>query len=242
LTNRPSHEASDGGDRSTLDRALLTAVLDADVESVRSLIASGADVNACVPISNRGALYMPAGAGNRTPIGIAISERANEHIFLRPTPSTETDDRQREQRAKIKRAALLEIVEELARAGADLNRSSISRLAPSPLLMAARENDTEIIELLLRYGAQPQGTGALHAASIDGHIEAVRVLLAAGVNVNERVNGLTPMQMIQERAIAQTEQEWVLNLGEEFEQMEAAKEKERASRRLQVMEILVGRN
>jgi hypothetical protein len=147
--------------------------------------------------------------------------------------------RKRKNEARQKRAALLEIMEELARAGADVNLFSTSRLAKSPLFTAAHNNDMEAVALLLRYGARSQGTGALHAAAIDGHTEIVKALLAAGLDTNETADGLTPLQMLKERAQSpKPESEWVLNMGPENEQQEAEREKKRVVRREQITQIL----
>ena len=224
--------------KATLDRRLLIPVVEADVSTVRSLIAAGADLNVCVPIANRAALWMPAGTGDRTPLGVAISQRANEGIWAL-SAGEDGDGRKRKDEARRKRAALLEIMEELARAGADVNLFSTSRLAKSPLFIAAYNNDVEAVELLLRYGARSQGTGALHAAAIEGHIEMVRALLAAGLDSNETMDGVTTLQMLKERASSpKSESEWVLNMGPEYEEQEAEREKERVVRREQIVQIL----
>jgi ankyrin repeat protein len=64
----------------------------------------------------------------------------------------------------------------------------------TPLTMAAREGDTQIIALLLRCGAavdQPEGGGntALFWASFYDKPSAVKQLLSNGANVNKRSEG-----------------------------------------------------
>jgi hypothetical protein len=225
--------------KAKVDRALLEPVLDANVALVRSLIASGADLNACISPVTRAFTGARAGTVGSTPLGIAIAERASESVFLDLTEHEEPDARKRENEARQRRAALLEIMEELARAGADVNLLSTFRLAKSPLLTAAYNNDPEAVELLLRYGARFQGSGALHAAAIEGNIEAVRALLTAGVDTNDMVNGITALQMLKQRAQSpKGESKWVWNFGPEYEQQEAEREKERVVRREQIMQIL----
>jgi len=227
--------------KAALDRRLLVPVLSADVTSVRSLIAAGADLNVCVPIANRAALWMPAGTGNKTPLAIAITERADEANWLVLSQRKGPASRKRKNEARKKRAALLEIMEELARAGADVNLFSTSNGAQPPLFMAACNNDVEAVELLLRYGARSQGTGALHAAAIKGHLEMVRALLAAGLDTNETAAGLTPLQTLKQRAHSpetESERPFTLNMGPKYEQQEAKREKKRAVRRKQIMQIL----
>jgi len=225
--------------KAALDQRLLLPVLNADVSSVRSLIAAGADLNVCVPISNRAALWVPAGTGNKTPLGIAITGRADEAVYLDLSEGEGSGFSKRKDEARQKRAALLEIMGELARSGADVNLFSTSRLAKSPLFMAARNNDVEAVELLLRYGARSHGTGALHAAAMEGHIEMVRALLTAGLDTDETENGLTPLQTLKQRAQSPTTgSAWELNVDPEYEQQEAEREKKRVARRQQIMQIL----
>jgi len=220
-----------------LDHALLVPVFEANVPLVRLLIAGGANLNACLSLQKAKCAH--DGAGNGTPLATAITQRSRESIILDLSEHDEPSARERENEARQKRAALLEIMEELARAGADVNLLSTSRLAKSPLYAAASNNDVEAVQLLLRYGARSQDTGALHEAAIQGHIETVKSLLAAGLDVNEKVDGQTPLQMLKERAQSpKSESEWVLNIGPEYEQQEAEREKDRAARRAQIFQLL----
>jgi ankyrin repeat protein len=71
----------------------------------------------------------------------------------------------------------------------------------SPLYLAARAGHTEVVETLLRHGANASladnaGFAPVHAAAAFGRIEAIRALLRAGVSVNARsTRGDTPLKV-----------------------------------------------
>lgn len=71
----------------------------------------------------------------------------------------------------------------------------------TPLMWAAVTGQTEVIELLIRQGADVnavsnEGGTALHATAFLGHAQAVDVLLRNGANVNARnKNGNTPLDV-----------------------------------------------
>jgi len=216
------------------NHALLEAVARANVGLVRSLIAEGADLNECRPLS--AGRFAHTGTVGRTPLGIAIVERQKASGILQGAGAKLTSG---ELRAKQDYPALLEIMEELARAGADVNLFSTSRAADKSLLyVAASGNDEEAVQLLLRHGARTDGTEALHVAAYQGHIEMVKALLAAGLDANEKVDGLTPLQMLNDLPSRKNESEWVLNLGPEIEEELAKQKKERMARWEQIIPIL----
>lgn len=224
------------------DYALLVPVLEGDVAKVRSLIAAGADLDACISLTGRGHMGAVAGTAGRTPLGIAIEQRHMESLLLDLSDHEGPDARQRENEARQKRAALLEIMDALAQAGADVNLFSTFRLAKCPLFVAADNNDVEAAELLLRHGARSKGTGALHYAALQGHIEMVNALLAAGMDANESLGGMTPLQLLRKRAESpQPEPEYVANLGPDYERQEAEREKFRVIRGEQIVKILEAR-
>ena len=94
----------------------------------------------------------------------------------------------------------LDIAEELLQNGANPNiqDENYSRHY-FPIHVAARNGDTAMLEVLLKYGAiiDPEDRKRekpIHLASIKGHIDAARFLIDNGSNVNEKGHaGKTPM-------------------------------------------------
>ena len=76
-----------------------------------------------------------------------------------------------------------------------------NRSLPTPLYLAAKKGNDEVINLLLRYGANVnavgnQGWTALHVASANGYLQATRVLLNPDYNADTNVqddHGKTPL-------------------------------------------------
>ena len=61
----------------------------------------------------------------------------------------------------------------------------------TPLIVAATEGHTEVVECLLQSGAEVSATGqyqytALHCATIRDHLSTVSVLLASGADIESR--------------------------------------------------------
>jgi hypothetical protein len=217
------------------DLSLLEAVAEADVAKVRQLISQRANLNACISLKHRAHMGANAGTVGLSPLGITIVQRELESDWVDLSEHPEEGARGDEREAIARRAALLAIAELLADSGADLNFMSSVSLAKSPLYSVAAYNDLEMIQLLLRHGAKRESTGALHAAAYGGHIEAVEALIAAGLDVNEKLGGMTALEMLERPA---TESEYVWNFGPEWEEEEAKKEKEREVRREKIKLIL----
>jgi ankyrin repeat protein len=93
------------------------------------------------------------------------------------------------------------IVEFLVVSGAHLNAESKNALKNQPLNAATTSNKMDIVQLLLKKGAdvhfaQHGGITPLHAAAHNGNVEMVRTLLAHGANPNAKNDkGETPMDM-----------------------------------------------
>ena len=219
------------------DRALLEAVADADLSAVRTLIAQGAALDTFIPLKNRAFMGARMGTPGNTPLGIALRERASESTFLDLSNHADPSAREREAEARKKRAALLEIIEALTQAGADLHFVSTPYQGRSPICAAAANNDLEVLEIFSRQGAKLDGTGALHHAANEGSVEAVKILLAAGCDANEKLSGMTPIEMLEARAKA--EPQWELDTGDdEVSEILIRRQKERVTRRNEIAELL----
>ena len=81
-------------------------------------------------------------------------------------------------------------------AGARVNAAEVG--GPTALLLAAREGQLEVVRLLLKAGASPDGRDSpmtpLAAAAVGGHTPVIQLLLRAGADINaEGRGGLAPL-------------------------------------------------
>ncbi|MCP3996147.1 MAG: ankyrin repeat domain-containing protein [bacterium] len=81
---------------------------------------------------------------------------------------------------------LIELLEAVLKAGAEISQSAGQFPRQPPLMFAAQAGSAEMCELLLAGGADPEWSGsagmALHEAVRLGHLDAVRALLAGGAD------------------------------------------------------------
>ena len=91
--------------------------------------------------------------------------------------------------------------EYLVKAGAPVNSPSRNDLKATPLQSAAAARHTKIVEMLLKYRANPNvqeqgGYTALHAAAQNGDLETIRALLYGGADLTLRSDdGKTPLDL-----------------------------------------------
>jgi ankyrin repeat protein len=166
-------------DQSSQVSPLVEAARDADWESVRSLIESGADVKATYADGST-ALHWASYWDN-----LQIAER----LLDAGAPAGATN----ELGATPLWAAALNgnaaMVRLLIEAGADPNTALLS--GETPLMIAARSGGTEAVRILLEHGADANVKGtrdqtALMWAASHGHADVVRALLAGGADVHAR--------------------------------------------------------
>jgi len=169
------------------ESALTRAVKANDVQAVRALIKSGADVNAKSGDGSTPLLW----AANNGSVEIArllIAARAAVDAAndFGITPLL--------QASRVGDAAMVDL---LLRSGADPSRAHPE--GETPLMAASRAGSVEAVRLLLARGADVnaaekiQDTTALMWAAAEGHIDVVDVLLEAGADINKqgRVTTLT---------------------------------------------------
>lgn len=93
----------------------------------------------------------------------------------------------------------VEAVRVLIKNRAEVNRAAATSIQETPLLLACNNNNTGIISVLIRAGAEvnrrnSNGTTPLMSAADQGNVEAVRMLVEAGADVQARDReGCTPL-------------------------------------------------
>ncbi len=98
-----------------------------------------------------------------------------------------------------------EAAEYLIRAGALVNTPSNNALQVTPLHSAVAGKHLQIVELLLKKGAQPNvrergGFTPLHTAAANGDVECIRMLILAGANIHLRSDdGKIPLHLAEEK-------------------------------------------
>lgn len=96
--------------------------------------------------------------------------------------------------------------------GADVDERSANPMANSPLSATlAGSGSLEIVALLLKAGADPNGAGAggitpLHLAASRGSLDAIAALRAAGATATAAENGQTPADIATERGFPEAAQ------------------------------------
>lgn len=165
---------------------LLRPIYSGDLDLLRAFIAAGADVNVKGVWSRlKQKDHWEDAPSDCTPLDGAVSERANKIQMLRNLLPAERT--RFEERLKSQADLYLTMIQELIRAGADVNPIAS---AVSPLYWAAESGDLETVNLLLQAGADPnlvrnfQRNMPLHQACRGGYVEIVAHLLKAGADVN----------------------------------------------------------
>ena len=89
-----------------------------------------------------------------------------------------------------------EIIELLIAKGANVNAKSVHGtplVGHTPLDFAIKLKLTEIVDLIRKHGGKSGAADSIHVATFLGNIEAVKQHLAAGVDVNAKDDGWTPL-------------------------------------------------
>jgi len=186
-----SVSATEAVTKQELDRALLAAAKSGDVKAAAKLLKQGADPNARVP-----GTWI-----NYTPLLQAVSENRFEVTKLLldrgadPYLEDENHDAAIIFAAKPSHEKILRL---LLEHGVPIDSKNSEGLTPAERLVRSSDSSGDL-ELLLLLGADPNqktssGRRLLHEAVPIRNIEAMRVLLAAGADINGRDGeGKTPL-------------------------------------------------
>jgi beta-lactamase regulating signal transducer with metallopeptidase domain len=182
-----------------LDRALLEAAEEGDVEGINDLIAAGADVNA--PVDGDGSALIAAARRGRLDIVRKLLDRGAD-----PNLGVGGDGSPLIMAARQGHVAIVEL---LLQRGADPNMGVEGD--GNPIIMAARQGHAAVVELLLQRGANINEAvdgdeNALIQASASGRLEMVKLLVSRGADVNARF-------LVRRSRVIQTETEVYDNLG-----------------------------
>jgi ankyrin repeat protein len=126
------------------------------------------------------------------------------------TPATRAQSTDGEALVAVIRSGNLKVLESRLRSGADPNALSSSHRC-TPLEAAAEINAVDAIDLLVRYGADPNRASAfgwtpLMFAVSAGKLEALQRLLASGANANSRsVHGTALSEAVEKRKVSMVE-------------------------------------
>jgi ankyrin repeat protein len=169
------------------DAPIASAARNGDFDQVRTLIDSGADVNAAESDDSTALLWAAYHADSPTVTALVAAggdpDRANRFGI---TPLLQAS-----------RNGYADVVAALLDAGADLDAATLK--GETPLMAAARAGNLDAVSALLARGSDPnavedyQGQTALMWAATEGHLDVVDALLSAGAdpNAQARVSELT---------------------------------------------------
>ncbi|MDZ7779030.1 MAG: ankyrin repeat domain-containing protein [Gemmatimonadota bacterium] len=162
------------------DAPIADAAQRGDLETVRSLVRSGADVNAAQG-DGMTALHWAADRGNAELANLLIYAGANVEAGTRIGRYTPLHIAAREARPGV--------VQALLEAGADPEARSTNSGA-TPLHLASASGDPEIVSALVEAGVDPNvtegawGQTPLIFAAANNRVDAIRVLIEAGADPN----------------------------------------------------------
>lgn len=167
----------------TYKNPLSTAVLNDDVEEVRTLIANGANVNG-----------KEEDSGDITPLFLAVENGNVEIAEILLNVGAKINARDEDKQTPLMRLdddASAELARLLIKHGAKVN--STDDEGNTPLILAAENANAEILQVLVDYGAEinarnKEGHTALMNAAYADDLEKVKVLILAGADVNLKNN------------------------------------------------------
>ena len=182
--------------------SLMQAILTGHVQCANTLITAGADVNTAVTLKPcQEDIVKTMEAGMATVSSYLVGDDVIDELKWK-VENQFADLRTAE--VQFTCLGIAEMVDmeksipSLLEAGANVNVPATLR---SPLLCAADQGQTKVLNYLIRSGAEVNyqycsGSTALHSAARNGHIDCVKRLVKSRVDLNKRdINGHTPLMI-----------------------------------------------
>ena len=169
------------------DRKFELAIRDGNIEQVRKDIdVHGFDVNERLPSLREKAIHLATHRGHLDMVTLLLDKGAkiNAKDVDDYRPIHHAADRMRLKDSLGKLEEKMDIAKLLIERGARIDLYSAGK-NHTPLDLAAREGDLEMVELLVDNGANVNKYKPLHHASKNGHLEIVTYLVEHGANLNE---------------------------------------------------------
>lgn len=173
------------------DPLIVASARRGDADSIRALIAAGA----CVDETREGgasALYIASQYGHLAAVNALIAAGASLNLQTdEPDPPTEGDEGGSTPLQAAAHNDHLDVMVALLDAGAAISQEAAN--GSTALLLAAQRGSARVLSLLIARGVSlnldrelhPEQTSVIYFASQNGHTEAVRLLAAAGANVDD---------------------------------------------------------
>lgn len=173
--------------------ALVSAAAEGELDKVKQLLATGADIDKIDTETGTSALMEAVESNNQEMVQVLLSAGADVNA---------KNKHGRTALMSMEEETTAEIIETLISAGADVNAKADNGY--TALLFAARVENLPSLQALLNAGAKvdeknDEGKTALMLAAEGGYLESVKALLVAGADVNEKSDdGSTALKLAQD--------------------------------------------
>lgn len=174
------------------DEKFAKSIKDEDLQTIQDDIKNGVDVNGRLPGLTFKPIHVAVNTGNLDIVKLLLDNGASINDgegFGGYTPLHHAANRKKKHDSMEINAKLIDIANLLIDRGANMRIYSDDN--NTPLDLAARNGDLEMVELLINRGANLFGDGdpfysekALHHASENGHLPIVKYLVKRGYPVN----------------------------------------------------------
>ena len=175
------------------------AIKNGNIQDIRNDINNGMEINEALPNRRERAIHMAVRNGHVEVVRLLLDSGAlinkPDMDDYRPIHFAVNRKDLREEGNPMN-AKLMDIATLLIERGADLNKTNTA--GDSPLDLAARNGDLEMVKLLVNHGARIEKpisgdiehsrvdrNNPIHKASLNGHLEVVKYLIEKGAKIND---------------------------------------------------------